>query len=85
MPGRKSGIQGREKNIFGRELKRLRAARSMTIPQMIAKLQRQGWDVGEDTITNIELGRRILSDSELVLILRVLDAGLGDLKIPFNR
>ncbi|MEI6491607.1 MAG: hypothetical protein WCO94_03580 [Verrucomicrobiota bacterium] len=49
---------------------------------LIAKLQRLGWDVGEDTITNIEMGRRILSDSELVLILLALGAKANDLNWP---
>jgi len=49
---------------------------------LVARLQRLGWDVGEDTITNVEIGRRILSDSELVLILKALRASLWDLTWP---
>jgi len=54
----------------------------LSVQLLLAKLQRFGWDVGEDTITNIETGRRILSDSELILILLALGARLDDLPWP---
>jgi len=67
---------------YGLELKALRESRRMTIQTLIARLQRVGWDVGEDVITNIELGRRILSDTELTLILAALGGALKDLTWP---
>jgi len=70
------------KNTFGGDLKSLRLDRKFSVQILIAKLQRLGWDVGEDTITNIEMGRRILSDSELVLILLALGAKANDLNWP---
>lgn len=82
VPGRKSGTRDKRRNTYGEELKALRDARGVTIQTLISKLQVKGWDVGEDTITNIELGRRILSDTELVLILAALKASLADLKWP---
>lgn len=82
VPGRKSGTRGLRKNTFGGDLKSLRLDRKFSVQILIAKLQRLGWDVGEDTITNIEMGRRILSDSELVLILLALGAKANDLNWP---
>jgi len=82
VPGRKSGVRGTGKNTYGGELQALRLAKSMTVAALIAKLHRKGWEVGEDTITNIETGRRILSDSEMVLILLALGAKLEDLSWP---
>ncbi len=82
VPGRKSGTRGERRNTYGRELKALRDARGVTIQTLISKLQVKGWDIGEDTITNIEMGRRILSDTELTLILIALKADLTDLNWP---
>lgn len=82
VPGRKSGKIGKSSNTYGQELRVLRESRGITIQILIARLQLRGWDVGEDTISNIEMGRRILSDTELTLILGELGGTLSDLSWP---
>lgn len=42
------------------------------------KCQLAGWDVSRDIIANIELGRRLLTDRELALLARLLDAPLEE-------
>ncbi len=82
VPGRKSGKIGKSRNTYGQELRVLRESRGITIQILIARLQLRGWDVGEDTISNIEMGRRIISDTELTLILAELGGKLSDLSWP---
>jgi len=82
VPGRKSGNFGSAKNTYGGNLANLRQTKGLSTQVLVARLQRYGWDVGEDTITNIETGRRILSDSELVLILKAMRASPLDLTWP---
>lgn len=47
---------------------------------MAAKLEASGWEVSEGTWGHVEAGRRILSDTELMLALRVLRLKLADLE-----
>jgi len=47
---------------------------------MVARLCVQGWEISESTYSHIESGRRILSDTELMRILRVLKLKLSDLE-----
>ena len=54
----------------------------MTATKVIAKLGVLGWDVGHSTFSSLEAGDRILADTELVLVLRVLHADLSDLRLP---
>lgn len=72
-------------NLWGRELQALRESRNMTVQALLAKLHRRGWEAGEDTITDIETGRRILSDHELALLLLALGSTPNDLSWPPKR
>ncbi|HVE16326.1 MAG TPA: helix-turn-helix transcriptional regulator [Chthoniobacterales bacterium] len=81
MPGRVSPIS-ESKNIFGPQLKKLRLARKITATKVIAQLGVLGWEVGHSTFSSLEAGNRILADTELALVLRVLKADLTDLRLP---
>ncbi|OJV09489.1 MAG: hypothetical protein BGO12_16880 [Verrucomicrobia bacterium 61-8] len=81
MPGRVSP-KTETKNIFGPQLKKLRLAKKMTATEVIAQLGVLGWDVGHSTYSSLEAGDRIIADTELALILKVLKAGLGELRLP---
>lgn len=84
MPGRVSP-QSKTKNIFGPQLKKLRNAKGVSATDVIAKLGVLGWEVGHSTFSTLEAGDRILADTELALILQVLKANLGDLRLPRRR
>ncbi|MBN8711191.1 MAG: helix-turn-helix transcriptional regulator [Verrucomicrobia bacterium] len=81
MPGRVSP-KTETKNIFGPQLKKLRLAKKMTATEVIAQLGVLGWDVGHSTYSSLEAGDRIIAATELALILKVLKAGLGELRLP---
>lgn len=66
-------------NVIGPQLRRLRSDRSWSQPDFAAECQRKGWDVGRDTIANIEGQRRWVADFELMFLARVLDVPVQDL------
>lgn len=78
VPGRSSPAG--KKNYFGPRLKTLRKARKSRAVDVIARLGTLGWDVTAQTYSEIESGKRMLADTELMLILRVLGASLRDLE-----
>lgn len=75
----RSSVQSESLNVCGREIVRLRGQQSLSQEQLAMKCQLAGWDVSRDIIANIELGRRIISDLELSILARVLDAPLKEL------
>lgn len=66
-------------NIIGPQLRRLRYARGMSQPELAAACQRKGWDIGRDTVANIEGQRRWVADFELMLIARALGVSVDAL------
>lgn len=79
MPGRISPEKP-TRNTFGPKLKEIRLSKGVTATFIIRKLQREGWSVSNYTYTQIEAGRRILGDTELLMILSVLGLRLRDLE-----
>lgn len=67
-------------NTFGRRLKALRLGEKISLRDFVARLGAAGWEVSEGTWGHVEAGRRILSDTELMLALRVLRKRLHDLE-----
>ena len=61
------------RNIVGPVVRELRAKRGFTQPQLVAKLQLQGWDVSRDIIARIEGQVRWVADFEIAK----LAAGFG--------
>lgn len=52
----------------------------MTAAELVRRLQRAGWDVSQQVYSHLESGNRLLTDRELLLILKLLGARLSDLK-----
>lgn len=71
------------RNYLGPWLKKLRQRRGETISGLAARLQRAGWDVSRPVVSYIESGKRILSDTELLMILKVLNCSPSDLEEGF--
>lgn len=65
-------MPSRPLNNIGPQLRRLRCERGWSQPALAAECQRGGWDVGRDTIANIEGRRRLITDYELMLIAQAL-------------
>lgn len=81
VPGRVSP-KSKTKNIFGPQLKELRVSKGLTATEVIAQLGVLGWEVGHSTYSSLEAGDRIIADTELALILKVLKVGLEALRLP---
>lgn len=67
------------KNLFGPKLKKMRLAKGFSIKEASAKLQMGGWDLSETALQHLEARRRAITDAELVTLLRLYKAKLGDL------
>jgi len=76
-PSRK---QKEKLNILGPRLKQLRLERGLTAAELVRRLQRAGWDVSQQVYCHLEGGNRLLTDRELLLVLKLLDAKLSDLQ-----
>lgn len=60
-------------NIVGRQVRQIRSKKALSQPQLAAKCQRIGWDIGRDIIARIETGVRLVTDSELLFLARALN------------
>ena len=67
------------RNLFGPRLKEIRLGRGMSAVALIAKLEINGWSLLPSSLSDLEAGRRSLTDVELMLLLKVLRADLSDL------
>lgn len=79
MAGRKGAKAGERKNLFGAKLKAFRLAQGIALRDMAARLEAKGWEVSEGTWGHVEAGRRLLTDIELALALKVLRRKFSDL------
>src|SRR5436190_4935961 len=55
-------------NIVGPRVRRLRNARGWSQPELAARCQRIGWDIGRDIIARIESQVRLVTDSEILFL-----------------
>ena len=67
------------KNIIGPVVRRLRSKAGLSQSELAARCQRQGWDVGRDTIAKIEGQSRWIGDSEIIQLARALRVQIQDL------
>lgn len=82
MPQRKARRLKGKLNVFGADIRRMRLEKGLRQNEVAVRLQLAGWDLGGDVLSLIESGQRGLTDIELVMILKVLEAGLADLGLP---
>lgn len=66
-------------NLVGPQVRRLRNRKRWSQPQLAARCQRLGWDIGRDIIARIESRVRLVTDSEILLLARALEASVVDL------
>ena len=67
-------------NVLGPKLKQLRLDKGLTAAELVRQLQRAGWDVSQQVYCHLESGNRLLTDRELLLILKLLGAKLSNLE-----
>ena len=66
-------------NIVGPQIRRLRNAQGLSQPELAARCQRMGWDIGRDIIARIESRIRLVTDSEILFLARALRASVAEL------
>lgn len=67
------------KNIAGQRVRALRQEREWSQATLAMKCQLIGWDVTRDVIAGIELRRRWVADTELLLLAKVFKVKVADL------
>ena len=66
-------------NIVGPQVRRLRNAQGWSQPELAARCQRMGWDIGRDIIARIESRVRLVTDSEILFLAKALRASVAEL------
>jgi len=66
-------------NIVGPQVRRLRNARGWSQPELAARCQRMGWDVGRDIIARIETRVRLVTDAEILFLAKALRVSVVEL------
>lgn len=66
-------------NVVGTQVRRLRNARGWSQPDLAARCQRMGWDVGRDIIARIESRVRLVTDSEILYLAKALGSSVVEL------
>lgn len=67
-------------NVLGPRLKTLRMVQGLSAAELVRRLQRAGWDVSTQVFCHLEGGNRLLTDREILLILKELGLQLSDLE-----
>ena len=67
-------------NVLGPKLKKLRQGKGLSAAELTRRLQRAGWDVSTQVYCHLEGGNRLLTDREILLIVRELGLSLSDLE-----
>ena len=70
------------RNALGLQIRKLREEKNWSQSDFARELQLAGWDVERSVITKIELRRRCITDYELLLMIRTLEAPLSSLRPP---
>ena len=66
-------------NVVGGQVRRIRSKQGLSQPELAAKCQRLGWDIGRDIIARIETGLHLVTDSELLFLARALNVEVASL------
>lgn len=69
----------RPNNVVGPQVMKLRYKRGLSQPELAARCQRMGWNIGRDTVAKIEDGRRWVGDFELVGLAEALEVPIMSL------
>ena len=64
--------------MCGRQIRKLRYARSWSQSHLALKCQLSGWDISRDIIANYEGGRKVLSDCDIVRLAQIFGVRVAD-------
>ena len=67
-------------NFCGEMIKNKRKLENLTVDQLASKLQLEGLNVDKSFVSKVESRKVVLKDFELLLIAKVLDIDLNELK-----
>lgn len=67
------------RNAIGTQVRKLRARQNLTQQDLAARCNLVGFDIGRETVSQIERGVRGVSDLEMILLASALKAKLLDL------
>lgn len=67
------------RNAIGGQVRKIRSANGMTQENLAGRCNLQGFDIGRETISQIERGIRGVSDLEMILLARALRVKLNEL------
>ncbi len=68
-----------QKNIIGKNLKKIRLSKKLTQNDIAAMLQLQGYEFDRITISRIENGLRFVPDYEVRILCKILNIAYSDL------
>ena len=68
--------------MVGPRLRQLREKAGLTQAEMAARLQREGWDIGRETLAKVEAQFRCVTDRELVRFADALEVEPSELLKP---
>lgn len=68
-----------QKNIIGKNLKKIRLSKKLTQNALAAMLQLQGYEFDRITISRIENGLRFVPDYEVRILCKILNISYSDL------
>lgn len=70
------GFQGKS-NICGNRIKEARKRKHMSQTELAAKMQLEGIQMAQDSISRIEIGTRFVPDYELLLYSKILSVSVA--------
>jgi transcriptional regulator with XRE-family HTH domain len=66
-------------NLIGPQVRKWRTKRGWSQEALAVRLQLRGWNVGRDSLANLESQRRRVPDCELIFLAKVLGVSLAEL------
>ena len=70
------GYQGKS-NISGERIRKARKKKKLSQADLAAKMQLEGIQMAQDSISRIEIGTRFIPDYELPLYAKILDVSVA--------
>lgn len=70
-------------NVIGKNVKKYRKAKKMTLDTLSTKLQLLGIDIPKSSLQNIEVGKRIVKDYELYALCKAFNVSMEEMLEDF--
>lgn len=70
-------------NVIGKNVKKYRKAKKMTLDTLSTKLQLLGIDIPKSSLQNIEVGKRIVKEYEFFALCKVFNVSMEEMLEDF--